>query len=392
MANFQGGFGSGFANSFLSTQQQRIQQQQFDESQMSREQTAMADSLTKRVQESEKSSVAAADQFAQIGVDAFSRGAEMAQVAPVIQGAQKALQQHAQLLNEIHAMGVESGAIPPDAPLPGDQFMEMQMSRLSAQLSLAQIQPEEDVSGSTFFGALKEDIPNVGAAGENVRVDQTRTPDGVVFSVNGVEIPGSAIEPTIQKTAEVDLTTRTQSTLEESITNATEGLARLNEIDRTVRSEFLTFPGKLRGFVNEVADKINPALLNDEEKQFLEDYKTFQKTAFDNINRYIKEITGAQMSEFEADRLRRGIPDPERDGPTAFNAKLKQSIRELMLAQARANRALQQGLDAQTGDDLASFMTLTSVETMLEDRHAELVKEGFSDEDALNIVRREFGL
>lgn len=387
------GFGTGFARSFLQARGQNIARDQFEQGQTNSAEQVRIKAFTKQLQDTEKSSVAAADEFVNIAKEAFGRGASMEQVAPmIVNGAQGALADYANLLNEMHAQRVAEGFADPNEPSPGDMWMEQQMSRIAAVLSLGQIQPEENVEGSAIFGTLTRDIEGVGVAGDTPRIQQIRTPEGIQLSANGVELQESDITQPIQKRAEVDLTTRTTSTLEESINNAREGLARLNEMERTLQRDFLTLPGKLRGFRNEVIDKINPDLLNDEEQQFLNDYKTFQKTAFDNINRYIKEITGAQMSEFEADRLRRGIPDPERDGPTAFEAKLRQSVRELVLAQARASRALNEGLAVESGDDLASFMTLSSVEQMIEDRHAELVEEGFDDAEALQIVKREFGL
>ena len=62
--------------------------------------------------------------------------------------------------------------------------------------------------------------------------------------------------------------------------------------------------------------------------------------ALDNINRYIKELTGAQMSEAEAKRLRQGLPDPgddpfSGDSPSGFRKKMKDKNEMMKLAMIR---------------------------------------------------------
>ena len=58
------------------------------------------------------------------------------------------------------------------------------------------------------------------------------------------------------------------------------------------------------------------------------------------MNEYIKSITGAAMSEPEAQRILRGMPNPgqglfDGDSPTEFKAKLDDAMKQTRLALAR---------------------------------------------------------
>ncbi len=156
----------------------------------------------------------------------------------------------------------------------------------------------------------------------------------------------------------------TQARLEKSILDSQEGIARLQGIQVSFDPKFLTFGGKFENFKLSTLEKIDPESLSPDEAKFLTDYSTFTANAIDNINRYIKEITGAQMSEPEAVRIRKGVPDPESDGPTVFKAKMEANIRQLFLARARAIHVRNQGLDKEPWD----AFSLSQMEGVIEQR------------------------
>lgn len=138
---------------------------------------------------------------------------------------------------------------------------------------------------------------------------------------------------------------------------AVEGLARVREIAnkfepkyQTYENYFKQFGVKIMDSVGFLRDKIKP-----EDRAEYEQYISYRRDAIDNINRYIKEITGAQMSEAEATRLRKGVPDPETDSPTEFAAKLKSVTRSMQLAIARSRYLRKNGF---TGNALAAEGTL----------------------------------
>ena len=194
-------------------------------------------------------------------------------------------------------------------------------------------------------------------------------------------------------------------TIEEKLFNAREGLARLSGIEQSARPEFLQTGPRLNAAWSGIKESMGVDL-NPEDKAFLADYSTFKMNAIENINRYIKEITGAQMSEAEATRLRKGVPDPgdswyNGDSPTQFNAKLKAQTRSLRAANARYTYALKNGWDMNP-DRLANSLPLDKVEDLIEERGAALERQlrarqpDMSDEAVENFVGQslsaEFGI
>jgi hypothetical protein len=93
----------------------------------------------------------------------------------------------------------------------------------------------------------------------------------------------------------------------------------------------------------------------------LEDYTTFKEDAWDNFNRYVKEITGAQMSENEVSRLRLAIPDPARDGPVAFKAKMTRAIQVLDRAGNVYRSMLDKGMPLKKAEEAAKNEILSGI-------------------------------
>jgi hypothetical protein len=120
----------------------------------------------------------------------------------------------------------------------------------------------------------------------------------------------------------------TKNQLEEELVKIEDRIGRIEDIEETYNSEFLnTFERlKLKGaaFWEKLAGR---GSLGEETERKLRNYTVFQANALDNLNRYIHEMTGAQLSQFEAERLRAPLPDPgegaiARMSPTQFEAAL----------------------------------------------------------------------
>lgn len=127
----------------------------------------------------------------------------------------------------------------------------------------------------------------------------------------------------------------TQTKIEEKLFNASESLARLDNITAGYRPEYLTYPEQFSNAWTAFKSKTGILNVSPEETKRLTDYTMFRRDAVSNMNLYIKEITGAQMSEAEAERIRKGIPDPENDSPPEFAAKLIATKKEARAAIAR---------------------------------------------------------
>ena len=131
-------------------------------------------------------------------------------------------------------------------------------------------------------------------------------------------------------------------------------------------------------------------------QQFLDDYTTFTQDSIANINRYIKEITGAQMSEAEAKRLRKAVADAgdgilTGDSPRTFLAKAKNAIRKARLAKHRALMLRDKGLnwDDMSEKDKHRAELLFDDDTVLDSRGDQLKESGMTDEQVVEQLRKE---
>jgi hypothetical protein len=135
--------------------------------------------------------------------------------------------------------------------------------------------------------------------------------------------------------------------LQKSLVADVNSIARLTEMRKTYKPEFQTIEGQLAMAGIKFADmsKTLRGNLTPEHRQMLTDYSAYRMNAANNMNQYIKEITGAQMSEAEAKRLIKALPNYETDSPTEFEAKLDESMRLAKLAAARKSYLLKNGLN-----------------------------------------------
>ena len=136
-----------------------------------------------------------------------------------------------------------------------------------------------------------------------------------------------------------EFTRKTEGMIESKMAAGSEQLARMQQIYSEFRPEFqqlqTRFRAALTGAVAFLGGEVDEA-----DRQMLVEFKAFQRKAIENINLYIKELTGAQMSEKEADRLRLAQPDPgERwwkgDDPITFKSKMDDVLRTTRAAVAR---------------------------------------------------------
>jgi hypothetical protein len=158
----------------------------------------------------------------------------------------------------------------------------------------------------------------------------TVTPEGETRVTTGRRTDTGAME------------TATKSQLEEKKVQSMETLNRLFNIKQMFRPEYQEIPTRLGIAWDELKERTGLGDLSQEEQQRIEDFSQYQQTALENINKYIKQITGAQMSEQEANRLRKAMPDPGEgplsgDSPTAFKSKLNNTLRKMAFANARYN-------------------------------------------------------
>jgi len=164
---------------------------------------------------------------------------------------------------------------------------------------------------------------------QNFRI--TETEDGVKVETlweDPSKAPSEGPEGEMQKKVVQDLQTK----LVESKTQSDKLFSLLNKFDPS----FLTYGGKINSKLLELKDKVGVTPLAPEEQQFLESFSAFEQEAAEGLNLYIKYITGAQMSEAEAQRLKLGYPNLE-DSPVQFQTKLTNLALNNELSIARTN-------------------------------------------------------
>jgi hypothetical protein len=131
----------------------------------------------------------------------------------------------------------------------------------------------------------------------------------------------------------------------------------------------------------------------------LAEYSEFAQNAYNQLNGYINLITGAAVGSGEEEaRIRKGVPDPQKDSPTQFLSKLNAKLREGRLYEARLGYIKQNGLKMIDVD-------VNKIPTLMRQREAALKGDNklfggknYSDKDPNHkaivkaILSREFGL
>lgn len=123
----------------------------------------------------------------------------------------------------------------------------------------------------------------------------------------------------------------------------------LADIEATFRPEFQEIPTRISLEWSEIKSKLGAGLDKDD-AELLRDYSEYQQNAIYAINQYIRDITGAQMSVAEAQRLALALPQVgtgvfDGDSPERFKSKLDNAIRQVKRAQERANYFLRKGIE-----------------------------------------------
>jgi hypothetical protein len=167
------------------------------------------------------------------------------------------------------------------------------------------------------------------------------------------------------------------------------GLTRAFE---QLKPEYLTIPFQTK--MNVAAGKERVGLsLNEADKAQLADYSQFVQTSMQGLNQYINDITGAAVgSGDEEKRIRSGIPDPQKDSPTQFQAKLQNTLALGKLYEARLGYVKKNGLKL-------TDVSVDSIPAKMRAREAEIIQQLKLDptkpEDKAAIRSRlanEFGL
>ena len=149
-----------------------------------------------------------------------------------------------------------------------------------------------------------------------------------------------------------------------------QGRLRLQSISSNFNPKFLETPFKLRmdavAQLEKLGKKPSPQDAAD-----LAAYSEFAQNAYNELNAYINLITGAAVgSGDEEARLRKGVPDPQKDSPTQFLTKLNTKIKEGRLYEARLGYIKNKGMKITD----AGLVDVNQIPTLMRNREADLKK------------------
>lgn len=142
----------------------------------------------------------------------------------------------------------------------------------------------------------------------------------------------------------------TVTALETDIRTAKAGLDRIKSVSETYDDRFLQRQTQLQIGLATQQDKIGMA--TEGQKKLLEDYTAFKVSTLDNLNRYIKEITGAAMSVQEAERITKSMPNMDMS-PTEFKKAMSTVVSQLEDQVERAERMIAQGISPVTNEPIS---------------------------------------
>ena len=168
---------------------------------------------------------------------------------------------------------------------------------------------------------------------------------GMVLALAG---KGDAGKLMVDEANRESLDKGSRTKLDEKELNTTESLARLSSIADTYKPEYLTWKTQAQQLGLWAKGKITGTLSPEQEKS-RKGYEAFKSDTLTNLNSYIKDITGAAMTESEAKRIIGTMPNME-DDPAAFEAKLGQVRKNSALAVARYRYLRENGFKGQPWD------------------------------------------
>jgi len=179
----------------------------------------------------------------------------------------------------------------------------------------------------------------------------------------------------------------TKKNLEQQIINNSVNFEGFKEIKELYKPEFSQLPTKLKINYLKIKDGLGDWVgdISEEDKKLITAYSEWEQKSWEMTNAYIKSITGAQMSEKEAERILKGFADPRKLSPTEYEAKLNGILNNAMKSTIRYNLILRSGLniptDANGNLDPEAIMSLSSVDKYVNDIGNEIKTELKADEN-----------
>jgi hypothetical protein len=166
--------------------------------------------------------------------------------------------------------------------------------------------------------------------------------------------------------------------IDEGLLDSTSNLMRLDAISSQFKPEYQQYATKGMNWWNSVKEKAG-VNLNNKEKRDLEQFSAYKRNAINSLNEYIKSITGAAMTDAEAQRILKGLPNPgtgvfDGDSPTEFKAKMDDAIKRTKMAVARGAYLKRNGMSLEDGKGNA-IVPLDSMPQIMNARGLEIEEQ-----------------
>ena len=276
-------------------------------------------------------------------------------------------------------------------PTPGAGQFTLGDQRFTAEgEEIARAVPEPgDVFGEPYLDESGNLMQKNTSTGKINRI--AAPPKGMVIESDGAG--GFTMRTGVPTTGTTGMQRKTATDIEGELLTATKGLSRLTQIENKFNEDFLQVPNKFNFELDALKAKFKGGkTLTKDEKQGLTEFTSFRQEALSNLNLYIKEITGAQMSNAEADRLKAAMPDPGKpglvniltgDSDIEFKSKMDSVAQQLRLSAARLNYIRNNGftITRNKDGDAVRFadgnnnnIEISSMPRIMAEREAEIIQ------------------
>lgn len=125
-----------------------------------------------------------------------------------------------------------------------------------------------------------------------------------------------------------NLTKPVETSLQKDIIGLEQQSEDLKVLGESFKKGYLTYGGKLKRFALKEYDKINPDLLDDDQRTFIQGAREFTEGVEQIFNAYRKEITGAQAAMKELAMLRGSILNKKLT-PSEFDASFNRYVSQI---------------------------------------------------------------
>lgn len=166
--------------------------------------------------------------------------------------------------------------------------------------------------------------------------------------------------------------------VDEDLLAATRGLMQLDAIEKQFKPEFQQFQDRIGFAALATKEKLGQPLSN-KQRQDLTEFSAYRRNSVNSMNEYIKSITGAAMSEVEAERITKGMPNPgqslfDGDSPTEFKSKMYDAMKQTKMAIARLSYIKRNGMSLMDGNG-SPVISLTQMPDIINSRGKEIETE-----------------